>query len=323
MTLATHSTSDNRLSLLEGVVGAVSVGAIIIDDTHRVVLWNHWMEKHSGLASKTVLGENFFDLYPETRGKRIEAAVKQALCNNFPSLLSQTLNKAPIALYTTPGNAANGLLMQQAVAVIPLDVAGTKRHCLIQITDVSLAVAREKLLRQQALVLHSQSFSDGLTGIANRRHFDVVMEKETRRAKRSATTLSLAMIDIDYFKAYNDHYGHQRGDDCLIQVAHALAGMLHRPADLVARYGGEEFGVILPDIDAENGMALAGAIRTKIETMAIEHAKSGVADHVTVSVGLATQTPENHNDASTLIGSADRALYEAKRLGRNRVVLGR
>jgi PleD family two-component response regulator len=98
-------------------------------------------------------------------------------------------------------------------------VAGAARHCLIQISDVSIAVGREKLLREQALVLRSQTFADGLTGIANRRHFDVAIDREHRRARRSGQPLSLLMIDIDHFKPYNDHYGHQKGDQCLIRVA--------------------------------------------------------------------------------------------------------
>jgi PleD family two-component response regulator len=252
-----------RQRMLESVLGAINLGTVVLDHARRVVVWNRWMSQYSGHAPETVLGQDFFVLFPDLAGKRIGSAVTQALRDNFPSVLSQTLHKAPFALFASAAAREAGERMQQAVAVTPLELGGMERHCLIQITDVSVAVHRERLLRDQALELRSQSFSDGLTGIANRRHFDVAMEKEIRRAKRAGSPLSLLMIDIDSFKAYNDHYGHQQGDDTLIKVAHALADMLQRPLDLIARYGGEEFSVILPELDAEHCMMLAENMRRR------------------------------------------------------------
>lgn len=315
------SADPNRLNLLECVLGAVSLGAIVLDSAQRVVLWNQWMERHSGLPGALVLGRDFFELFPDLRAKRVDAAIGQALHNNFPSLLSQTLNKSPFPLYSNPAAAARGERMQQALAVTPVDMAGAARHCLIQINDVSIAVGREKLLREQALVLRSQTFSDGLTGIANRRHFDVAIDKEWRRAKRGGNALSLLMIDIDYFKAYNDHYGHQLGDECLIKVAAELAAMLHRATDLIARYGGEEFVMVLPDTDAEQALVMAEAVRVRILNLGIPHAQAdggGIAQ-LSVSIGIATHTAADADEMADLIGTADRALYAAKRSGRNRV----
>ncbi|SFV16315.1 sensor domain-containing diguanylate cyclase [Pseudoduganella namucuonensis] len=312
----------NRLSLLEGVLGAVNLGAIVLDNASRVALWNRWMERHSRLAAADVVGRDFYAVFPELRAQRVASAVGQALHNNFPSLLSQTLNKSPFPLYADAAAAARGERMQQAVAVTPVTVEGAARHCLIQINDVSMAVGREKLLREQAMVLRSQTFSDGLTGIANRRHFDVAIDKEQRRAKRYGTALSLLMIDIDYFKPYNDHYGHQQGDQCLIQVAAALQGMLHRSADLLARYGGEEFAMILPDTDVQAALEMGEAVRQRAIEQRIPHASAGSEDkHITVSVGIATtNSGPDSLDVAGLIGAADRALYAAKRGGRNRVV---
>jgi diguanylate cyclase (GGDEF)-like protein len=314
-------TAQNQLSMFESVLDALSLGAVVLDETRRVVLWNHWMAQYSGVGAADAQGRDLFALMPELAGKRLESAVKQALRDNFPSVLSQTLHKAPFPLYLHATARAAGERMQQAIAVTPVAVRGEARHCLIQITDVSVAVAREHLLREQALELRSQTFSDGLTGIANRRHFDVAMEKEMRRAKRAGTPLSLLMIDIDCFKAYNDHYGHQQGDDCLVQVAAALAEMLHRPLDLIARYGGEEFAVILPEMDAAGSVQMAESMRQRITELLIPHSNAGAFQHVTVSVGVATQAPDNPVESpSQLIGAADRALYTAKRTGRNRVV---
>jgi diguanylate cyclase (GGDEF)-like protein len=312
--------ANDRLNLLQSILCAVNIGAVVLDGERRIVLWNEWMIRHSGLTNDKVIGSDFFTTCPGLRGGRVDAAIQQALYNNFPSLLSQTLNKSPFALYSNALAAARHERIQQAVEVTPIAIEGAPRHCLIQINDVSIAVAREKLLREQTMVLRSQTFSDGLTGIANRRHFDVAMEKEHRRAKRGGTPLSLLMIDIDHFKAYNDHYGHQKGDQCLIQVAAALAGMLKRPCDLMARYGGEEFAMILPETDVEQATMMAETIRARAHELGIVHERSGTDTHqVTVSIGIATQKVDAPVEMEALIGAADRALYQAKRAGRNRI----
>jgi len=310
----------HRLGILDSVLGAMSMGIIVLDSERRIVVWNPWMASTSGHATSAATGQDLFALWPELQGKRVDGAVRQALRDNFPSILSQTLHKAPFPLYVNAAARAADERMQQAVSITPLEAPGLPRLCLIQVHDVSMAVNREKLLRDQALELRSQTFSDGLTGIANRRHFDVAMEKELRRAKRSGAPLSLMMLDIDAFKPYNDHYGHQRGDACLVSVAGALAAMLQRPADLIARYGGEEFAVILPDMDAAKGLAMAEAMRARIASLALTHAFSAYAGHITISVGVATHHGNDDGDIHTLLGAADRALYMAKRGGRNRVV---
>ena len=306
------------LALLHSVVNAVTVGAIVLDHERRVVLWNSWMASHAGVPQAQAIGADFFTLFPALTSGRVATAIAQALDSNFPSLLSQSLNKAPFPLYAPGATAAHAERIQQAIAVTPVEVHGAPRHCLIQISDVSIAVGREKLLREQTMELRSQTFADGLTGIANRRHFDVAIEREHRRARRSGTPLSLLMIDIDHFKAYNDHYGHQKGDQCLIAVAAALDALLKRSTDLMARYGGEEFAMILPDTDTAQAAQMAEAIRARTEQLAIPHAHGGANGHVTVSIGVATQQADLAVDVATLIGAADGALYQAKKNGRNR-----
>jgi diguanylate cyclase (GGDEF)-like protein len=310
-----------QLSLLQGVLKAVRAGIIVFDAEQRVVLWNHWMEQHSRHPAQEVIGRTFSEVFPDMIDGRTHVAVMAALQNNFASLLSQTLNKAPFPLYVNPADADNGVRMQQAVHVMPLDVAALPRHCLVQITDVSLAVSRERKLREMAVELESQTLVDGLTGIANRRRFDLHLEDEFRRAKRNVSPISLIMIDVDYFKNYNDNYGHQRGDECLATLAGALSRVLNRARDLVARYGGEEFTVVLPDTNEDGALQVAEAMRAEVEALAVEHAWSGVAPHVTISLGVSTVVPEHTTKTGTLIHAADRALYQAKRSGRNCVVV--
>lgn len=310
-----------QLSLLQGVLKTVRAGIIVIDAEQRIVMWNQWMEQHSLLSPAAIQGKTFCEVFPDMVNGRTHIAILAALENNFASLLSQTLNKAPFPLYANPADAANSVRMQQAVHVMPLEIAGLPRHCVVQITDVSMAVARERKLRELATELESQTLVDGLTGIANRRRFDLHLDDEFRRAKRNATPLSLIMIDVDYFKDYNDNYGHQHGDQCLVQIAAALSGTLHRACDLVARYGGEEFTVVLPETNEDGAMQIAEAMRAEIEGLNIEHAYSGVAKFVTVSLGVSTTIPEHLAKTGSLIHAADRALYQAKRSGRNCVVM--
>jgi diguanylate cyclase (GGDEF)-like protein len=168
-------------------------------------------------------------------------------------------------------------------------------------------------------MLRALSYLDGLTGIANRRHFEESLDQEWRRASRTGGPLSLLMVDIDRFKALNDECGHQYGDDCLRQVAAALSDTLKRAGDLAARYGGEEFAVVLPATEIDGASAIGEEIRARIEELAIarEPSTPGV---ITVSVGVATALATEGTEPSELVDAADRALYQAKNDGRNRVV---
>ena len=175
------------------------------------------------------------------------------------------------------------------------------------------------LLANSIDTLHRISALDGLTGVANRRHFDDTLALEWRRALRKEAPLSLLMIDIDHFKAFNDALGHQAGDDCLRAVATALQESLHRASDLIARYGGEEFAVLLPECGEHQARLLADRLRSRIECLRHAH-PAATAGVVTISAGVATAVPTRNASPEDLVRRADEALYEAKRAGRNRVV---
>ena len=162
---------------------------------------------------------------------------------------------------------------------------------------------------------------DHLTGLANRRHFDEMLDTEVKRARRTRQPLSLIMCDVDYFKMYNDHYGHPAGDGCLTAIGALLLGTFKRAGDLPARYGGEEVAVILPGTLPEEALQLAERLRLGLIAQAIPHAASDVAAHVTLSIGVAGVQAVGERDAAWFIAEADRALYQSKASGRNRATL--
>lgn len=184
---------------------------------------------------------------------------------------------------------------------------------------------KRKLAEKKLIDLNQQlgklAAIDGLTQVANRRIFDGVLAREWQRGRREQHALALILCDIDYFKPYNDNLGHQSGDLCLRQVAQAITKTVKRPADLVARYGGEEFAIILPQTLAQNALQVAESIRLQIKHLAIPHPKSAVGDCVTLSLGVTSLIPKSGYTKKQLLVTADKALYQAKKYGRDRSVL--
>lgn len=189
--------------------------------------------------------------------------------------------------------------------------------------ELSVAIRQTKLyqqLEQANRELQQLSVMDGLTHIANRRKFDQYLAREWIRLSREKNPLSLILCDIDHFKLYNDTYGHQAGDRCLIEVAQAISKVVKRPMDLVARYGGEEFVLVLPQTDLRGAKYLAQKIRLQVETLKIPHLSSSVDLYVTISLGVSCCIPNPDYDFEVLIAAADQGLYQAKEMGRNQAV---
>lgn len=190
----------------------------------------------------------------------------------------------------------------------------------ITVPIVQARVRTHVELKRRGDLLESLSMRDGLTGISNRRRFDEYLDRAWRHALRCAVPLSLIMVDIDNFKAYNDAYGHMAGDECLRAVAGALATALRRPGDLAARFGGEEFAVVLQHTDLPGALHLAEAMRAAVINLGLAHKDSRTAPVVTVSLGAATRIPKAGSSPGMLLRDADRMLYAAKEAGRNRVL---
>lgn len=202
-------------------------------------------------------------------------------------------------------------------------IARIRAHTKAYLTQLERDEAFRKLgelqseLQKSNAELQKLTCQDGLTGIANRRRFDDFIRKECLRSAREGTPISLVLIDIDYFKLYNDNYGHLKGDDCLQKVAETLERAVQRPADIVARYGGEEFAVVLPNTNAHGAVKIADSLRHAIESLELPHVYSPLCNIVTISMGIACKVASEKASPADLIEMADEALYEAKNAGRN------
>ena len=312
---------SSKLHLADLVTREAQIGLMVLDRDQRVILFNHWLSKASDISEDQAIGDTLLQLFPELVGSRLQNAVETSLQKGFPALLSQSLNRSPFPLFTSEEDRKMGHRLEQQIQVIPLGSGETHRYCLVQIANVSEAVKRENMLLEQAKELKRSLIVDGLTGVYSRRYWEEQTLIEFRKAKRANLPVSLVMLDVDFFKNYNDAYGHQDGDLCLTLVAKAAASALKRPRDILARYGGEEFVALLPETNLEGAIIVTQRILESVEKLRIPHAKSDVAPYVTVSMGVSCGFPSKDHSSEMILSEADKALYTAKSLGRNQVVL--
>lgn len=300
------------------------VPTFVLDAERNVLIWNHACERLTGVMADEVIG---------TRNHWCAFYDSPRYCLADLLALGQTEELAALyAEHTEPGLSGNGLRAENwctmpradrrlylAIDAGPIyDDSGK----LIAVVETVRDMTEQKLAQ---MALQNLAARDGLTGIANRRTFDDRIELEWLRSQRERQPLSMLLIDVDFFKRYNDSYGHQQGDECLRQIASTVEDALFRPADLAARYGGEEFAVIMPNTNSPGAKAVATRICERIRALNLAHAHSDVANHVTISVGVATMTPGAESarlqSFPDLIAAADAALYAAKHAGRDRHVV--
>lgn len=296
---ALQESSEKLRSIVDTAVEAI----LVINEEHLVEEFNHAAERIFGYLAGEVIGRNIKMLMPEPH---------QSGHDGYVDHYVQTGQATIIGI----GREVTGLRKDGSTFPMRLGVSEMHVGNRTLFTGILYDITEQKRLEEQ---LRNMAMRDGLTGISNRRSFDEALAREWRRAQRECGKLSVILIDIDFFKNYNDTYGHQEGDTCLKAVAAVIDRSVHRAGDLAARYGGEEFVVLLPATDINAATDLAERIRLSVEELSIPHAASGAAPHVTISLGVACIVPDKTGSPEILLNFADQGLYAAKASGRNRV----
>ncbi len=305
------------VSLMEHLV----VPTFVIGGDRRVLIWNKACERLTGVRAQAVLGtpEHWRAFYATPRACLADLVLEGRF--NEIGKLYETEGRCGFSDFGV--SAENWCVMPRVGHRLYLAIdAGPiydESGALIAVVETLRDITTQKLAQTD---LEALATRDGLTGLANRRSFDIKLAEEIRRAARDQPPLSLLMIDVDCFKLYNDTYGHQKGDECLRSVAQAIAGTLWRETDFPARYGGEEFTVIMPNTPLSGAMLVAERLRQAVENLHIAHSASIVSDCVTLSIGGVVAVGGDLNP-ERVIAPADAALYRAKRSGRNRSFVGK
>lgn len=309
---------DASLTFAIRLMQDLVVPTFVLDPERRVIIWNKACERLTGVPAFEVIGttEHWRGFYDEPR-----------YCLADILALGQTEELS--ALYSNHTKMDDTGLGLRAENWCVMPRAGHRCYLAIDagpiFDDEGALIAVVETLRditqqkEAQVALQRLATKDGLTGIANRRSFDEALTAEWYRAQRDQSSLGLLLVDVDYFKRYNDTYGHQKGDDCLKKVAGAMQEKIFRPADLLARYGGEEFVVLMPNTTLHGAQKVAERIQQYVHGLAIPHESSEINGLVSISVGVAATIPIPELSPEQLLAAADGALYAAKHAGRNRV----
>lgn len=336
-----QAQQEQTISTMDSVSSpeAPSVILVVDDDPSMRQVLRRVMEKDGYQVVEAANGEQGLEAYKRLKPHLVllDALMPVmdgfACCTELQSLLSESLAEDEAfpdidginGASRTPVLMITGLDDQQSVdrafAVGATDYVTKPIHFAVLRQRVRRLIQQSRLYQKLEIAnreLKRLAALDGLTGVANRRRFDEYLEAEWQRMAREKLPLSLILCDIDFFKKYNDTYGHQAGDACLRQVADALRFCARRSVDLVARYGGEEFAVILPNTTTTGAAQVAEDMRTAVNALEILHVQSAVSQHVTLSLGIACMYPTPNTSPTILVAAADAALYQAKAAGRNR-----
>ena len=313
----TTSTNPDR-AFAHQLMEMLAIPVFVLDATSRVMIWNRACEHLTGVPSVEVIGtrdhwRSFFDQERPTLADQLIQERGGDVAQLHPRPCSIHAPGAHLSAESWCDMPRVGKRRYLAADASPIFDERGKLSAVVQ----TLRDMTEE--KQAQLALEQLATRDGLTGLANRRCFDETLHAEWARALRQRQPLSLLMVDVDNFKAYNDANGHLGGDECLKRIATAVSSEM-RANDLVARYGGEEFAVILPNQSLKGAAVVAERIRTRVEQLQVPN-RMAPGEHVTVSIGAATALASPENSASDLVAIADTALYRAKHMGRNRISL--
>ncbi len=296
--------------MYENIMDAIHMGILLIDRYYRIARWNRWMEIQSEIEEKQIVGESLFKRYPHLNTDSFIQSMKSVFKFGNYVYYSQKFHSYMFPFPPSSCYREDFMFMQQSCTLTPLrDDTGEILHIVVTVQDVTDRVFMEQSMKEL-------SQKDGLTGIYNRRYLDTRLKEEFIRFERKKVPFAFLMLDLDNFKPVNDTYGHQFGDVMLKEVADTCSRII-RGSDTLARFGGEEFCIILPDADEEGAKSFAERIRLSIEKIAIPYLK-GIRVSITVSIGL-SRTSEDLKSSEELLFQADKAMYESKKKGKNKV----
>ena len=309
-----QALEESRLRL-GTIIETVPSGIVVVEDNGMISMANRMAEDIFGMDKASIVNR----AYQDAVWVLYDFAGNRMAVDDFPVAVAMRTGR-PVTnsefIFEKPGGARTMISCNCSPV---FDREGRIRSVLVSLSDITERIAVQSELQAANDELKKLSSLDGLTGVFNRRYFNERLREEWDKHALKNEPLSLIMLDIDYFKAYNDTYGHLGGDMGLKTVAATIRDSLDGPGRFVARYGGEEFGIVLPGTSREDAAALAESLRVRVERREIAHAKSQVSRFLTISLGVATVVPAFGNDAESLVSAADKGLYEAKRT-RNRVV---
>jgi len=308
----------NAADLLHFVASRIEVGILAVDREMRIVVWNRFLEAHSGQSAKDVVGRLLFDAFPELPRAWLERKIKGVIVlKNFA--FTSWRQRPYLFKFRHHRPITGGIdVMRQDCTFLPVMGAdGEVSAVCITILDATETCLYQKKLEDALAIIAEQSVRDPLTGVYNRRKLDEQLRSEVSRAARYERPLSLIMLDIDHFKRVNDGFGHPGGDEVIRHIAKLVSACV-RDSDAVGRYGGEEFVIILPEVPAAGALVVAERIRACVAASPVIFKQTSIA--VTVSLGVA-ENGKSSRSPETLLGEADEALYASKENGRNRVTL--
>ncbi len=296
------------------IVDRVDIGLFVLDREHRLLMWNQFMEKHSGKKAEEVLGQNVYDCFPELPRKWLEKKINSVfVLRNFA--FTSWEQRAYLFQFAHSRPITGGIdFMQQNTTIMPVVGAdGNIEAVCVSLFDVTDTAIYQRQLNEALVALEESNNRDGLTGIFNRRHLQERLTAEFERAHRYNESFALIMFDLDHFKKINDNYGHLGGDAVLRTVGKRMTELL-RKSDIFGRYGGEEFMLVLPGTDVVGALTLAERIRSAAESEPAEWDDTPIP--FTISMGISIYQPE-HRKPEDLIHETDLALYFSKKNGRN------
>jgi diguanylate cyclase (GGDEF)-like protein len=315
-----RSLEDGGDGFAINVVEHLGFAAFVLGADGRVLLWNNACERLTGVSAREVVGTS--NQWRAFYGERRPCLADLVLSGRFDDIGALYASGGKANLSESGVSAENWCVMPKlgrplylAIDASPIcDRSGAVIAAVETLRDITVH-------KQRQIELETMATRDGLTGLSNRRSFDERLPEEARRAAREKLSLSLLMIDIDFFKHYNDADGHQAGDECLRTVAQAISNSLLRAGDFASRYGGDEFAVILPGASQPGATRVVERVLERIADLRVHHSASTVSNNVTLSIGGAAALSFDGGRSEALLACADAALYRAKRDGRNRAVI--